>query len=290
MCGGRATHLFDVGDRNRAITDATFSYARCSACGLIFLVDPPDDLGRYYPDSYYELATAAQLARHAPSEQHKVDLLLAHGPPGRLTEIGPGQGVFAFAAERAGFEVTGIEMDERACRHLASVAGIAAINSAAPHEALRDLPPQRAIALWHVLEHLPEPWKLVDAAAEALEPGGLLAIATPNPESFGMRVLGRRWPHVDAPRHLFLVPVRALRERARSAGLSEVAYTTDDPGGRHWNRFAWEHALRGPRPSPRRARIAGLMGLAATVAALPLDRRPGRGAAYTVVLRKDAPT
>jgi len=287
MCAGPARHLLAVGDRNRAITAETFSYARCEACGLIFLVDPPADLARYYPDSYYELPSVAELERHAPSERHKVDLLLAHCDGGRLAEIGPGQGVFAFAAKRAGFDVTGIEMDARAYRHLADVAGVGAVNSDVPHVALRALEAQRAVALWHVLEHLCEPWELVTAAAEVLEPGGVLALSTPNPASFGLRVLGRRWPHIDAPRHLFLVPAGALRAHAASVGLTQVAFTTDDPGGRHWNRFAWEYALRGPRPSAARARLASLGGLAATVAALPIDRSPGRGAAYTVVFRKD---
>jgi len=287
MCAGRAKHLLAVGDRNRAVTNETFAYARCTACELIFLVDPPAELGRYYPDSYYELLSAEDLERHAASEQHKVDLLLAHGAVGRLTEIGPGQGVFAFAARQAGFDVTGIEMDQRACHHLSTTVGMAAVHSSRPHEALGALPPQRAVALWHVLEHLRDPWALIAAAAAALQPAGLLALSTPNPASLGMRVLGRHWPHIDAPRHLFLVPADALRRHAESVGLSQVAFSTNDPGGRHWNRFAWEYALRRPNPSPRRARLASLGGLVATAAALPVERRPGRGAAYTVLFRKD---
>lgn len=287
-CRAPAPRLWTVGDRNRAITDEAFAYAGCRACGLIFLQQPPADLGRYYPSEYYDLQTPANLERHAPSERHKVDLLLAHGPAGRLTEIGPGQGVFAYAAKRAGFDVTGIEMDERACAYLSSVAGVAVVHSDVPHEALAALPAQRAIALWHVLEHLREPWALVEAAAATLQDGGLLALSTPNPQSLGMRVLGRRWPHVDAPRHLFLVPPATLRERAAATGLTQVAFTTDDPGARHWNRFAWEYALRGADPSPLRARLASLAGLAATTVVLPVERRPGRGAAYTVVFRKNA--
>lgn len=287
LCVAPAIRLWTVGDRNRAITAERFSYARCSACGVIFLENPPANIGHYYPDSYYELPTVEDLERHAPSERHKVDALLAHGTPGRLAEIGPGQGVFAYAARRAGFEVTGIEMDERACRHLSGVVGVAAVHSDAPHEALRTLEPQRAVALWHVLEHLPDPWALVSAAADALEPNGLLALSTPNPQSVGMRVLGRRWPHVDAPRHSFLVPAGALRGQAADVGLTQVAFTTNDPGGRHWNGFAWEYALRGPQPSPLRAALARLAGMATTAAVLPIERRPGRGAAYTVVFRKN---
>ena len=65
-------------------------------------------------------------------------------------------------------------------------------------ETLAELPPSRVIAAWHVLEHVPRPWALVDAAADNLESGGALVIATPNPRAFGFGVLGGRWPHVDA--------------------------------------------------------------------------------------------
>jgi SAM-dependent methyltransferase len=291
LCRQAATDLWTVDDRNRAVTDEDFTYMRCSVCAAISLRDPPADLGRYYPDDYYPLQSTAELEHHAPSEQHKVDLLLsAGGAPGPLTEIGPGQGVFAFAAKRAGFIVTGIEMDAKAVAHLSSVVGVDAVQSVEPHVALAALPPQGAVALWHVIEHLRDPWALVSAAAAVLEPGGLLALSTPNPESLGARVLGRRWPHVDAPRHLFLLPLATLTRYAESVGLQRTFHTTDDPGGRHWNRFAWEYALRGPQPSAGRARAASVAGLAATAAALPLERRPGRGAAYTVVFRKNGPS
>ncbi len=104
--------------------------------------------------------------------------------------------------------------------------------------------------------------------------------------AFGLRVLGARWPHVDAPRHLFLIPHGTLAEHARGAGLEPVELTHADPGGRHWNAFGWHYALRRPGIPPLADHAAQLAGRAVAAALAPVERRGMRGAAYTLVLRK----
>lgn len=288
LCGGTAALAFTARDRNRELSDQPFRYRRCETCGAYSLIDIPADLGHFYPSEYYELPYPAQLEALAPNQGHKLDLLRrVAAPPGRLVEIGPGSGAFAYAARRAGYDVTAIEMDERVCAHLRDTIGIAAVQSARPEEAMGGLPPSRAIAMWHVIEHVPEPWALLDAVAAGLEPGGVLAVATPNPDSLQFRLLGARWAHVDAPRHLFLLPLDALRKRAEAAGLRLVKVTTSDPDGRHWNRFGWECALRrrpAAGPAPRTVSAAAL-GL--TLGMRPVEHSGLRGAAYTAVFLKE---
>lgn len=286
LCGGPTADAITASDRNRGVDGGRFSYRRCEACGTLQLVDVPRDLGRYYPQDYHGVPTAEELRERAAAERHKVDLVGALIAPGRLVEVGPSFGAFAFAAKEAGFDVTGIEMDRRCCDYLVETVGIQAINSAAPEEVLPTLPPSRVIAMWHVLEHVPQPLAVIERAAENLEAGGVLAIAVPNPESLQFRVLRARWAHLDAPRHLFLIPIDTLLSRARACGLEPVAVVTDDPFGRHCNRFGWEYALR-RRPStgssgPLVRRTSQLLekGLA------PLERRGHNGAAYTVLLRR----
>ncbi len=278
----------EAGDRNRELTRQRFRYRRCLACATLSLVNVPEDLGRFYPAEYYELPAAAELARLESNETHKIELIREQvGVGGRLVEVGPGAGVFAFGARRAGFEVTALEMDSRTCQHLRDAVGVEAVETADPAAELAGLPPSRVIAMWHVIEHLLYPGEMLEAAAQNLEPGGVLALATPNPQAVGFRLLGSRWAHVDAPRHLFLLPLEALTQRATSVGLRRVAVTTADPSGREWNRFAWEYGLR-RRPAAGAAPPAvKLAALALTLALRPIEHTGLRGAAYTALFVKD---
>jgi SAM-dependent methyltransferase len=205
-----------------------------------------------------------------------------------LLEIGAGTGLFARAAVLDGFEVTAIEMDADCCQYLRDVVGAEAICSDRPEEALRDLPEFQAIALWHVIEHLEKPWALLEQAARKLAPGGAMVIATPNPRSLQFRLLGRNWAHVDAPRHLFLIPPEALEAKAKTLGLRHVMTTTSDPAGRHWNRFGWEYALR-RHPAERPATPAKrALSLALTLALRPFETRGLAGTAYTSLFVRPA--
>lgn len=287
LCDGLSAVAFVTRDRNRAIAEDRFAYRRCQDCGVLYLDNPPADLGRFYPSDYFARPTLERLrAIGAGSEAYRIEILRRHVADGRLAEVGPGDGIFAVQALDAGFEVSAIEMDPAACEHLRAMLGIEVVQSGAPQDALAALAPLRAVAAWHVIEHVPDPWAVVDAAAAALEPGGVLVVATPNPSAFGLRVLGARWPHVDAPRHLFLIPHETLTEHGRGVGLEPVELTHADPGGRHWNAFAWHYALRRPGIAPLADHAARLAGRAIAGALAPLERRGMRGAAYTLVLRK----
>jgi SAM-dependent methyltransferase len=286
LCAGPGRVALHATDRNRGIGSERFSYHRCGRCSTLYLVNLPAELGRFYPSSYYGLPRASELDELARSEQHKIDLLQRRVDSGRLVEIGAGFGVFSRAARNAGFAVTAIEMDQRSVDYLATVVGVDAINSAYPEQALASLPPSRAIVMWHSIEHLPRPWDVLERAAENLLPGGVLVVATPNPQALQFKLLGSRWAHLDAPRHLFLIPAAALSARAAELGLTRCSITTADPSGRHWNRFGWEYALRrhpASRPSTRVTRASSLL---LTQALRPIETRGLNGTAYTAVFVK----
>jgi SAM-dependent methyltransferase len=288
LCRTKVEILFRTKDFNRRISDREFEYHRCPACGLILLSHVPDDLSPYYPAEYYPVPqSVAELLERAKPEAYKLEIVLSHVRSGRLLEVGPAYGNFACLAKEAGFDVVTVEMDSRCCRFLENTLGVRAINSLNVETAVAPLDSLDVAALWHVVEHLRAPWTALEAIARKIRPGGILVIATPNPLAWQFRVLGRRWPHVDAPRHLFLIPPAALSEFLRGVGFQVVSLTTTDFGSIGWNTFGWQVWLGNyfrSQPMKVGTHLAGrLLGKILS----PVERREGTGSAYTLVAMKE---
>ena len=291
FCGGASRHLLEAWDRNREISVERFGYNRCEVCGTVFLASPPADLGRYYRGDYYQFGPDGEPSwKGEPpvieSASYRAALIRRYVGPGRLIEVGAGTGAFASAARQAGFDVSAIEMDERCCRYL-SGSGIRAICSDRPLEALDSLPSARAVALWHVLEHLANPGEVLQGVADKLEPEGVLAIGVPNVRSLQFRLFKSRWAHLDAPRHLCLIPPDALARKGQDLGLRCMEVTTNDPDGIACNEFGWIRAFQS-RPALGTSRPgAGIAMLATRGVLRPVERRGNRGSAVTLLMRKE---
>lgn len=279
-CAGLTTH-----DYNRRCSTESFHYARCAGCHLIWLQDPPPDLAVYYPPGYVPGLSPGRMARIAKKESYQVGHVLRHVRPGRLIEVGAGAGIFALQAKDAGFDVTAIEQDATSCRTIEDVVGARAVCSNEPARAISEEAPARAIALWQSLEHLVDPWSLLDAAADNLQGGGVLAIATPNPEAFSLKILGARWPHLDAPRHLWLFPLTLLTQRLRQAGLYLCEAVFEDRGAVAWNNFAWQRALSNLSSSRAWSTASFGTGLLIGTLLRPLELSE-RCASFTAIFRK----
>ena len=288
QCQQKAELHFRVGDVNRRISDELFDYYRCGSCGLLFLAPMPPDLGRYYQGDYYGLpGSVDELRRRSRPERYKIDLIKQHMRSGRLIEIGPATGGFCLLAKEAGFDVHAIEMDATCSKFLRDVVGVAVENSNEEVVALNRLASADVIALWHVIEHLRDPWAMIDAIAGKLRDGGIALIAAPNPHSWQFGLWKKRWTHVDAPRHVVLIPPEVLVRRMEARGLKLVTLTTADPGGIGWNRFGWAFGFANVTSDKWLKRILRVMGNIVGAMTGVIEDKEGRGAAYTAIFRKD---
>ena len=279
--------FLDTRDYNRGVSQHEFHYHRCPNCGLVSLINVPDDLRRYYSPGYYLLPSSEQvIERSLRHERYKIELVQRYVKSGRLLEIGSSWGAFCLLAKRAGFMVEAIEMDRDCCNFLTTKLGIRAIKSADECAALNEVSNPDVIAMWHVIEHLRDPWSLLARAAERLAPGGIMVVATPNAEAIQFGVFGRRWTHVDAPRHIHLIPPALLRAKLTELGLEELVVTTRDPGSLGWNRFGWGFSLANFTGFAASRRLLRLIGCVPALLFSPVERREGKGSAYTAIFKK----
>ena len=59
------------------------------------------------------------------------------------------------------------------------------------------------IVLWHVLEHIHNPFDLIQSLKKRLNKNGKIFIAIPNFKSFDSKYYGKYWAGYDTPRHLW---------------------------------------------------------------------------------------
>jgi SAM-dependent methyltransferase len=76
-----------------------------------------------------------------------------------------------------------------------------------------------AIAMYHVIEHIPDPISLLKECYRILKPGGHLFAVTPNIESWGHRKFGINWRGLEPPRHLHLFSQTTLHSCAQKSGF-----------------------------------------------------------------------
>ncbi len=284
ICGINSSLVFITKDWNRKSSAQEFEYRKCSECGLIFLANVPADLDSFYGDTYYLTPKFNRLKKVAKAESYQLAMISRFVKNGRLLEVGAGYGVFAYQAKKAGFEVDVIEKEEKCCDFLSKFIGVKVIKSDKPHKIIESAKEYDVIALWQVIEHLPNPWEFLSKAAKNLKLNGVILIATPSPSSFQFRLQGWQWPHIDAPRHLFLIPVELLVKYLKPFGLEPVMVTSDDKGARSWNRFGWQRYLMNRFSNKWFQHAAFVLGYFIAIVMSIFDRK--RGSAYTVIFQK----
>lgn len=285
-CGASGSFLLTANDANRKTTDETFDYYACADCGLIFMQSPPADMEPYYRGGYDPIPENLEALRRIADHEHfRCNPILKHKKGGRFLELGPWRGVLCCLMRDAGFEVTAIERDARCVDFLRNTVGVDAIQSSNPLQTMRGMHAGGfdVIAAWHSMEHLPTPWLVIQEAARLLNPGGVLLLAMPNPDSFEFDVLKSRWMHLDAPRHLYLFPIRSLVKLCRAHGLFPLDVTTADVFSDIQSRHAWR-SFAGSMVRVRYLR--GAIGDLFYWLARRWQKKEGRGSAYCAVFAR----
>ena len=201
-----------------------FSVARCEACGLARTLPevPAAEIGRYYPPSYY----GVQNRRFHPLlewavtvfRKRRVWQIQRFVATGRALDVGCGRGITLSQLRDEGWATAGVEISETAAAQARAALGDS-IFVGDVVEGPWEPESFDVVVLWHVLEHLPDPFAVLAKTRQLLRPGGLLVIAVPNLESLQALATGGRWFHLDVPRHYWHFGTRILTRLLEAKGF-----------------------------------------------------------------------
>ncbi|WP_161794807.1 class I SAM-dependent methyltransferase [Desulfonatronum thioautotrophicum] len=114
----------------------------------------------------------------------------------KYLDIGCSTGFVVEAAQNAGWDATGIDLNPSAIefgRNRGLNLHISSVEDIADHNALYDV-----ISLFDVIEHIPYPTKILDCCKKKLKPGGIIFIYVPNYDSASRILMGKDahfiWP------------------------------------------------------------------------------------------------
>ena len=156
-----------------------------------------------------------------PLLRQQLDFFYRHLPrtPGRLLDVGCGNGVFLLRARDAGWKVEGLEPDPAAAM-AGRRSGLDIMDGTL--DGFTPTGQFDAITASHVIEHVHHPRRFLEQIFALLRPDGQVWLATPNAHSFGRRWYGPYWRGLEPPRHMTVLSPKALVLLLQGAGFSGI--------------------------------------------------------------------
>lgn len=220
-----------------AFRTETRRYVECPRCGLVFLAPRPaaDEVRAFYSEQYDDAYGRAE----AQSDRGPVfQSVLRHVerfklPPGRLLDVGCGDGEFLVRCLPRGWACFGVEISREAAQRAAA----RGVTMLAPH--WLDKPagtaegdkPYDVITLINVLETVHDPCPILRRVHAALAPDGVVVIRVSNGD---FHLAARRpvqWVggQYQQAFHQFVFTPRSLRWLLGTAGLTPVSIANSYP-------------------------------------------------------------
>jgi 2-polyprenyl-3-methyl-5-hydroxy-6-metoxy-1,4-benzoquinol methylase len=285
-----------------------WDYRLCRACGLISLAggrNEESDLEvtyspEYYGDGISKFTGAVQWLREMSAWRRAREVSRFFDHPGRVADIGCGEGLFLGSMKRLGWEIAGCEISSRAATRAENK-----LQCAIHRGEFETLPaavgPFDVVMLWHVLEHVSKPQDLLSSIYSRMRSGGVLIVGIPNGDSWQARLFGPHWFHLDPPRHLHQMGSHHLRHLAERTGfqVQEIRHFSLE-----YNPYGWAQSFlnmlgfkrdamyqtlkrgKSPRDQAFGWRVLAWSLLAPSILPAVLESLLGRGGTISAYLRK----
>src|SRR5215213_4308956 len=216
----------------------------CRKCLTVYTPYSPWYSSELYYEAYYPEESLSPPA----FVQTRLEEITAEFSPyrqnNRLLDIGCGAGNLLLAAQKHGWEGTGLDVAAGAVKHMREL-GFEVFQGELQQARF---PSQHfdVITGAELLEHLAEPRLVVQEVARLLRPGGLFWTTTPHACGLSARVLGLKWRCVWPPEHLQLFSAGGIKALLRDAGFKQIRFQTT--GG---NPIEILHAMGAKKDAPK---------------------------------------
>ncbi|MBN1868983.1 MAG: class I SAM-dependent methyltransferase [Candidatus Omnitrophica bacterium] len=200
-----------------------YSMVKCANCDLVFTYPKPaeKDLTEFYQKAYR--IDLNGYFRKRPIFEDCIECIECYVPKkGSLLEIGCSYGLFLDIARERGWQVSGIELSSSSRFYAEKTYGLTVYNNKLNETPLFKENTFDVVALWHVLEHFPNPLMELKNINFCLKPGGIVALALPNFRSLQSRILTRYWEWVDPFVHLYQFDIVSIKKLLNKAGFEVV--------------------------------------------------------------------
>jgi 2-polyprenyl-3-methyl-5-hydroxy-6-metoxy-1,4-benzoquinol methylase len=246
LCGVEGHLLYNRLTDNLFHSPGEWNLRKCNdiSCGLVWLDPMPreEDIWKAYTNYYTHtnlnsnrrnLSLGALIENilevllnitPIPRERDRVwSMGLKERIPGKLLEIGCGDGTRLDYFKQLGWIVEGQEIDSNTKsvtdrKHRVYVGDLCSLK----------LPPNSydAIISNHVIEHLYNPIYFLDQCYNLLKSDGMLVAVTPNIDSLGSNYFKSNWRGLEPPRHIYLYSPNSLKKLAAKSLFTNISTST----------------------------------------------------------------
>lgn len=171
------------------------SIVHCESCGLM-MTNPQDDPSTLAAIYHAHVDTAYDEDRDNRRRAARDYLAVVekyYPSKGRLLDVGCGTGAFVRIAGERGWMAEGVDPAEWMIERARAQCPTARFHVGEPWLVELERGSLDVVTLWNVLEHVPDPAKVLRRARMWLAPEGRLVIRVPNGQSVMARLMGRRW-------------------------------------------------------------------------------------------------
>ncbi len=244
LCGATRAELERTGGdtwvADAASSRLRFSVARCAVCTLRYTTPRfrPEYRHLAFSGSYpFYLRARRALAGEgggpveselAAFHSRAEGLARQHPRPGRLLDVGGGDGVFSVVMGRRGWDVRSVDVEPDVVRYATEVLGLSCSVADVERDPLPE-GPFDAISLWGMLQLAYDPRAVLERLRPLLAPDGVLAIGVSNYGGLGSRLFGASWRGLGLPRHLVHFTPESLSRLLDWTGYTLCALEFETP-------------------------------------------------------------